>query len=406
MAPKSRAKAKTTETPSPDYLVPGAKVEIMSDDEGFRGSFYTGTVVRRASSKNPAKYLCEYDLLFADDAGTKKLREIHQMGQLRPAQPPDKNPRAFKFGDEVDAFHNDGWWEGAVTEEQADGKLAVFFRVSREQIVFGQDSLRLHREWVDGAWKPPLDEEEEGEINNEGVAISTEPEPSEALKPENGEPTIQTEITQPSEAMTPEDGEPKMQTEITRLIEAMKPEDGEPKMETKIPLPSETAEVEDGGSRKKRRKETVDPSPRDTVVEEKFPRGMRVEVTSDEEGFKGAWFVANIAEAVGNDRYLVQYENIRTEDDTDFEKEEFPTSHIRPCPPELNVVDRFKMLEEVDAWYNDAWWVGTVVKVLSSKYTVYFMDTGEELQFVHSDLRPHQDWINGNWIIPSQVCMS
>ncbi|KAJ4843728.1 hypothetical protein Tsubulata_049481 [Turnera subulata] len=338
----------------------GTKMEVLSYHSGFRG-FYTATVLWRASCDDRLQYDCEFDQ--EDEDGTKKMRAAVHRGRLRPPPPPEEKPMAFNLGDGVEAFHNQGWWEGTVTEELQDGKLAVFFRLRRETILFEQDRLRLHRVWK------PLDDE--GETNNEGVTIST---------------------------MTPEDDEPKMQTEITRLIEPMTPEDGEPKMQTTRTLPSESTEVEDGRSRKKPR---VDPSPRDTVLEEKLPKAMRVEVTS-EEGFGGAWLVANIAEAVANDRYVVQYENIRTEDDADFKKEEFPTSHIRPCPPDLNV-DRFKMLEEVDAWYYDAWCVGTVVRVHSSKYTVYMMDTGKELQFEHSALRPHQDWITGNWVIPSEV---
>lgn len=68
--------------------------------------------------------------------------------------------------DDVDAFHNDGWWEGVVTkvvrvedgEKNNNGVYSVFFRCSREQIDFGSSDLRLHREWVRGnLWVPPLE---------------------------------------------------------------------------------------------------------------------------------------------------------------------------------------------------------------------------------------------------------
>jgi hypothetical protein len=40
----------------------------------------------------------------------------------------------------------------------------VFFRSTKEQIEFGEEDLRLHREWVNGAWKPTLEGEEEEEV--------------------------------------------------------------------------------------------------------------------------------------------------------------------------------------------------------------------------------------------------
>ena len=89
---------------------------------------------------------------------------------------------------------------------------------------------------------------------------------------------------------------------------------------------------------------------------------------------------------------------------SDFLREEFDTLHIRPCPPETLVVDRLSRFEEVDAFYNDGWWVGVISMVLGgSKYLVYFRDTDEEIEFKHSDLRLHQDWIDGKWIMASQV---
>lgn len=138
--------------------------------------------------------------------------------------------------------------------------------------------------------------------------------------------------------------------------------------------------------------------------EESFSEGEDVEVSSDEDGFKGAWFAATVVESVGKDRYIIQYKTLRTEDDTDFLKEEIDTLHIRPCPPEVPVADQFKKLDEVDALHNDGWWVGVISSVLpDSNYQVYFKSSKEELVFNHSELRLHQDWINGKWIAPSQV---
>ncbi|KAL5700784.1 hypothetical protein ACHQM5_026192 [Ranunculus cassubicifolius] len=135
-----------------------------------------------------------------------------------------------------------------------------------------------------------------------------------------------------------------------------------------------------------------------------YNEGMQVEVSSDEDGFVGAWFTAKIVKAVGKDKFIVEYQTLRTEDETELLKEEAESFHIRPPPPEIPNDVSFRLLEEVDAMYNDAWWIGVVSKVLKdSKYIVYFRENNEEIEFNHSQLRFHQDWINGNWIRASMV---
>ncbi|KAJ7977845.1 Agenet-like domain containing protein [Quillaja saponaria] len=291
---------------------PGSTVEISSDDEGFRGSWFLGTIVRRCSSKGSlVKFLVEYKTIMEDEKGSKPLSEMIDLSQLRP-EPPRETDRDFKFGEDVDAYYNDGWWEGTITEQLENGKFGVFFRTSREQLEFRKEDLRLHREWVNGTWIPPLEEEK--------ASITTEVKLSK------------------------------------------------------------------------------------TMTREKFSRGKVVEVSSDEDGFQGAWFAATIIEPKGKDVFLVEYQALRTDDDSEFLREEIDTKHIRPYPPETLVVDPFNLLEEVDALYNDGWWVGVISKVLSkSRYIVYFKSTNEEMEFQHSQLRLHQDWIDGKWMMASKA---
>lgn len=74
---------------------------------------------------------------------------------------------------------------------------------------------------------------------------------------------------------------------------------------------------------------------------ENFTKGTPVEVSSDEEGFNGAWFAATIVEAVGEDKFLIEYQSLRTEDDSAFLREEIDTLPLQPCLPET-VVDHFR----------------------------------------------------------------
>lgn len=141
------------------YFRKGADIEISSDEEGFRGSWYTGTVIGPPGNvkKSSAKVLVEYNTLTEDEAGKRPLREELKLVQLRPP-PPRENRLSFKFSEEVDAYYNDGWWEGIITEVVGEDKYLVFFRGTREQIAFKASELRLHREWVYGKWVPPLEQ--------------------------------------------------------------------------------------------------------------------------------------------------------------------------------------------------------------------------------------------------------
>ncbi|GMH10414.1 hypothetical protein Nepgr_012255 [Nepenthes gracilis] len=294
---------------SDSHFKKGAKVEISSVDDGFRGAWFHGTVIK-PPSKRARKVTVEYETLVADEKESAPLRETIDLVQIRPTAPRERN-RVFNLSEEVDAFYNDGWWEGVVTEALEGSRYSVYFRATGEQIEFAASDLRLHREWDNGKWIPPLEEE---------ASLTSETNP--------------------------------------------------------------TKETEEGI----------------------FSKGSLVEVSSDEDGFLGAWFAATILYAVEKDKFLVEYKDLRTEDDKDFLKEHADTLHIRPCPPETSRVDEFKQFEEVDAWYNDGWWVGVISKILDkSKYVVYFKGSNEEIEFEHSDLRLHQDWIDGKWVTASKA---
>ncbi|OIV90904.1 hypothetical protein TanjilG_15637 [Lupinus angustifolius] len=334
MASKSKA-AKTSSASSPATAPfnAGSAVEISSDDNGFRGSLFTGKIIRRLAND---RLLIEYDNLIADESGSKRLREILKLYQLRPI-PPTENNREFKFGDEVDAYHNDGWWEGHVTEECGNGKFAVYFRVSRQQIVFHKEELRLHREWFNENWVPPFPQKQE----EEKVLLTPNVTSAESV----------TSDVKSAQTVTPN----------VKPVEIV-------------------------------------------IREERFSVGTPVEVSSDEKGYQGAWFSATVVQVIGKRKFLVEYQSLLADDDSQLLREEVNTHHIRPRPPQTVVDDHFSLLEEVDAFHKDGWWVGMVSKVVdNSRYVVYFRNSSEELEFQHSQLRKHQDWIDGKWIMASKV---
>ncbi|CAN8311673.1 unnamed protein product [Cochlearia groenlandica] len=330
----SAAAPRTTRNLVPPYLKPGSAIEISSDETGFRGSWYPGKVIKIASSD---KCEIEYKTLFFDEEGKKPLREVLYIAQLRPPAPcmsEKEKKKVISVGEEVDAYYSDGWWEGEVMEVLGDGRFSVFFRSSKELIRFRKSELRFHREWVNGAWKPPLEGTEEEEEEEVYKVDNTEAEEEE--------------------------------------------DDDDDNLLSRVDL--ETARA---------------------IAKQMFSNGTHVEVSSDEEGFKGSWFVAKIVETIGEDKYLVEYRDLREEDGIEPLKEESDFMHIRPPPPPIEEDIDFVVGDKVEAFYNDGWWVGDVIESMQDgRVGIFFRQSGEKIRFGRQGLRLHKVWVNGTWQLP------
>ncbi|XVF22044.1 hypothetical protein REPUB_Repub12eG0140400 [Reevesia pubescens] len=143
-----------------------------------------------------------------------------------------------------------------------------------------------------------------------------------------------------------------------------------------------------------------------------FTKGTPVEVSSDEEGFRGAWYLATILESPPKSiskkrrKALVEYKTLLDEDGKSPLTENVEPSFIRPLPPndkEDVKSGGFDVNSVVDARYRDGWWTGVVRKVLEkSKYRVYFDNPPDVFEFDRKDLRVHWDWIDGKWVRPEK----
>ncbi|XP_004288549.1 PREDICTED: uncharacterized protein LOC101309389 isoform X2 [Fragaria vesca subsp. vesca] len=141
-----------------------------------------------------------------------------------------------------------------------------------------------------------------------------------------------------------------------------------------------------------------------------FSVGTEVEVRSDEEGFKGAWFRATIVQSPApssaskkRKKAVVEYKTLVTEDGSQPLKEHVDSAYIRPLPPHVADQD----LEEghiVDADYRDGWWTGVIRKVIkkNSKYSIFFENPPDVLEFDRDRLRLHEDWVAGIWVRPNK----
>lgn len=64
----------------------------------------------------------------------------------------------------------------------------------------------------------------------------------------------------------------------------------------------------------------------------------------------------------------------------------------------------YELLEKVDTSYGFGWRAGIITKILhGGRYCVLFKPGNEPKEFIHSELRPHLEWTNGNWISKSKV---
>ncbi|KAI9161687.1 hypothetical protein LWI28_019766 [Acer negundo] len=147
-----------------------------------------------------------------------------------------------------------------------------------------------------------------------------------------------------------------------------------------------------------------------------FGKGTLVEATSDEEWFSGGWFVAKILDpsptTPGEMKFLVEYQSLlchETLDGRELLRKHVDVKLVRPLRPPLPNDDkqqRFEVIDMVDAYYNDGWWVGVVSKVWGEEeqrvYSVLLENPSRIMNFRSSELRFHLDWVGDKWIQPQK----
>ncbi|XP_020254350.1 uncharacterized protein LOC109831439, partial [Asparagus officinalis] len=130
--------------------------------------------------------------------------------------------------------------------------------------------------------------------------------------------------------------------------------------------------------------------------------GSKVEIAYIRDKLPVAWYMATVIKVIDERVLLVEYENLKSEDDT-LLSEIVSAQYIRPHPPPTAEARNFHLLDEVEAFYNGGWWPGVVAKVIAdSRYNVKFMHWEEEIEFNHTELRLLYDWVDGRWIQASQ----
>ncbi|KAK4369006.1 hypothetical protein RND71_012798 [Anisodus tanguticus] len=128
-----------------------------------------------------------------------------------------------------------------------------------------------------------------------------------------------------------------------------------------------------------------------------FDRGDRVEVASKEDGFLDSYYEAIVVYQPFKKDYIIQYKTLLKDNLSGPLKGLVTLSELRPVPPQISA-NGFILFDQVDAFDNDGWWVGIITGKIGAKYLVYFDTFGVECVYDESELRVHQDWIDGKWI--------
>ncbi|CAN0861356.1 DUF724 domain-containing protein 3 [Linum grandiflorum] len=150
-----------------------------------------------------------------------------------------------------------------------------------------------------------------------------------------------------------------------------------------------------------------------------FQHGDPVEVSTDEEGFAGAWFPASIVDSNASrksnskrkkKKVVVRYDTLLKEDGRTPLTESVDPAFVRPIPPgdDGDAKRGFEVNDLVDAKDKDGWWSGVVAKVLQGgkRYRVLFYNPPDFIDCGENDLRFHWDWIFGKWVRPNKLTPS
>ncbi|KAK4482128.1 hypothetical protein RD792_009267 [Penstemon davidsonii] len=150
-----------------------------------------------------------------------------------------------------------------------------------------------------------------------------------------------------------------------------------------------------------------------------FTKGSLVEVQTDEEEFKGVYFLATVIFSSSpipknkgtkkkSQKLYVEYHNLLArEDSLALLREYVDISFVRPAPPPQELVTGFEPNDVVDAFYKDGWWTGVVKKPVlyeggEKRFIVTFQYPPDELEFGIAELRVHWDWVNRSWFRPEK----
>lgn len=126
----------------------GTQVEVSNDEDGFQGAWFAASVVQVVGKD---KFLVQYKSIETDD-GKEFLTEEVDAQHIRPCPPEAVMVDCYGLNEEIDAFWNDGWWEGVIRKVLQGGRYKVYFEGTDDEMVFDHCDLRPRQAWKDRTW--------------------------------------------------------------------------------------------------------------------------------------------------------------------------------------------------------------------------------------------------------------
>nr|GEV41247.1 agenet-like domain-containing protein [Tanacetum cinerariifolium] len=149
MADEHRSRKRKRITTISNFLLQH-KVEVRSIEEGFEGSWHSATVI---DSKNQTR-MVKYDNILSDDSSENFVESVPVLsdkyrGRIRPVPPQFKhNLNCLHYGQCVDVFHEEAWWDGVVFDHNDVSKeRLVFFPDVGDELRVKTKNIRLSRDW-------------------------------------------------------------------------------------------------------------------------------------------------------------------------------------------------------------------------------------------------------------------
>lgn len=151
--------------------------------------------------------------------------------------------------------------------------------------------------------------------------------------------------------------------------------------------------------------------------QELFRIGDLVEVSSEVEGYRGAWFLAEVVELKVQGKFLVEHKHLLHDVTKKLLEEKVDDNHIRPLPPNALSSNRdfdawkigdpdakYKLLDRVDAQCFEGWRVAMIRKVhVNNTYDVFLEGDPQPLNgLTPEELRRHYERVDCDWEIASQ----
>ncbi|KAK9667962.1 hypothetical protein RND81_13G024100 [Saponaria officinalis] len=129
-----------------------------------------------------------------------------------------------------------------------------------------------------------------------------------------------------------------------------------------------------------------------------YVAGSKVEVSFPGVGFMLGYYVGCVLWELEEGVYYVEFDHL-------FEnyaliRDVVSVEQIRPCPPNVGR-NNFSIGDTVEVFVNDGWWVGKVEASYRHEncFEVVLDGSGEDVVVHACDMRLHQVWEDGTWII-------